>query len=213
MTVKRKVNPISFISNVFITICHCIKSKITGHNPNTKEYWNKKLAKYDSFWRDTPYNLILDLLPKDEAFSLLDIGCALGNGCQLLKRKFPNANITGADFSDVAIAKAKKHSKDIDYIVHDILRDPIPDKYDYIIIIQTLEHFDDPYVIVDKCLKHAKRSLIITTPCKQNLTINLGEHRFHFDENTFSKYNCRTVRETEYLPESAGKCIVYEIKP
>ena len=85
------------------------------NNPNTQKYWNKKLSQYNGFWRNDHYKYLIDLFPKDEKFSLIDIGCAVGDGCILLKKHFPKAELTGLDFSDVGIKKALLKSGDIKY--------------------------------------------------------------------------------------------------
>ena len=53
-------------------------------NPNTENYWNKRFENIHT-WRDFPYRHLIEFLPKGEAFSLLDIGCALGDGFLLIK--------------------------------------------------------------------------------------------------------------------------------
>jgi len=78
---------------------------------NTRRHWNEKLSRYPVFWRDENYHHILDLLPREEAFSLLDVGCAVGDGCELLQREFPKARIEGADFSEVGVRAAIQDAK------------------------------------------------------------------------------------------------------
>ena len=204
---------IRLISDFAGLIAIGIKSWITGNNPNTKKFWDKRLAGYKDSWRDSHYHLITDLLPADESFSLLDIGCALGDGCEFLHGRFPEAAITGADFSKVGIEKAHSKNTDINYILLDIVKDPIPKRYDFITLIETLEHFDDPFIVVDKCLKSVNRSVIITAPYEQNLIFTLGEHRYRFDRNTFSDYDCKVSKVTGYMRDTACRCIVYIIKP
>lgn len=200
----------TFVSNV-------IEYRNFSFNPNTKRFWDDRLSGFGSFWRNENYYYILDLLPEDKEFSLLDIGCALGDGCELLQERFPMARITGADISNVGIEKAKQKTKSVQYFVLDILRQPIPNKYDYITIIETLEHFDDPFAVVDKRLKHVNESLIISVPYygqkhSSEVVINLSEHRFVFDEKTFANYNCRVVKITEFVNITEAKCIIYEIR-
>jgi 2-polyprenyl-3-methyl-5-hydroxy-6-metoxy-1,4-benzoquinol methylase len=193
-----------------------IESRRFSSNPNTRAYWNKKLGRLGSSWRDDHYHHIMDLLPAGGEFSLLDLGCALGDGCELLKKRFPKAAITGVDISEVGIQKAREKRMDIQYEVLDILSDPIPDDFDYITIVETLEHFDEPYDVLDKCLKHARESVIICVPYRQNLPRMLRwgqEHRFSYDERSFDRYKSRVVCVTRFLKDTGNKCIIYEIKP
>lgn len=200
-----------------ILVSNVIEYRNFSFNPNTKKFWNDRLSGFDTFWRNENYYHILDLFPEDKEFSLLDIGCAIGDGCELLQEKFPKANITGVDISEVGIEKAKSKTQEVKYFVLDVLKQPISEKYDYITIIETLEHFDDPFIVVDKCLKHAKKSLIISVPYHDQKHspkggINVSEHRRVFDENTFADYNCRVVKITEFVKVTQARCIVYEIQ-
>jgi len=185
-------------------------------NPNSRRYWNKKLERLGGSWRNHHYHYILDLLPSNEEFTLLDVGCALGDGCELLKERFPEARITGVDLSEVGIERAKARGGGVDYLVLDITRDSIPGDFDFVTIIETLEHFDNPFTIVDKCLKNARRSVIVCVPYRQNLSwaVRWGkEHRSAFDEKTFSAYDSRVVRVTDVLQGTGNRYIVYEIRP
>ncbi len=185
-------------------------------NPNTKAYWDHKLGDVGDFWRDENYHQMLDLLPANESFTLLDIGCALGDGCELLQRTFPQATISGSDISEAGIAKAKVRQGKVNYFVHDILKEPIPGDYDYILVVETLEHFDNPFPVVDKCLKHVRKALWISVPYRQELgkpRLEMTVHRFRFDEETFKRYNGRVAKVTDYIEVTQDRCIIYELKP
>ncbi len=189
--------------------------KIT--NVNTKYYWDKYLLARGDFWRDFPYQFLLEELPKNEEFTLLDIGCALGDGCRLLKKSFPQAGIFGADLSQVGIEKARSKSQDIEYFVFDLSKQDIPKKYDYISLIHILEHFDDPFPIIDKCLKAVNQAVYISTPYGEKFNDPRlywkGEHRYLFNEQTFTKYNCTVLKVTERIEVVGTKYILYKIIP
>ena len=186
-------------------------------NINTPEYWDKKLLSKGECWRDFPYKFLLKFLPKNEKFSLLDIGCALGDGCILLKKEFPLAEISGADFSKVAIEKAKRKTNQVSFFVLDILKQNPPKKYDYIILIHILEHFNNPYLIVDKCLHFVRKALIIECPYTERFDSPYlywpGQHRYLFNKHTFSKYNCRILEITEKIESAGYKYIIYQLTP
>lgn len=76
-------------------------------NQNTTKFWNV-YYKTDHQFPEENYLQIPKLLDKNSKFSLLDVGCGGGEGCNLIKTKFPNAEICGTDFSSIAIKKAKK---------------------------------------------------------------------------------------------------------
>ena len=126
-------------------------------------------------------------------FSLLDIGCGLGDGPVFLKTNFPKAQMSGLEFSEIGIDVARQKSDKIYWHHLDILKDEIPDAYDYISIIRTLEHFDDPFAVVKKCPHATKNSLIINVPYdkgKNGRLFGVTEHRYFFDKDTFSNFNC-----------------------
>lgn len=186
-------------------------------NVNTRYFWDNKLSKFDTFWRNENYQHILDLFPEDREFSLLDVGCAIGDGCELIQKKFSKAKITGVDISRVGIKKAAQKTKRIDYRVLNILKDKLPDSYDFISIIETLEHFDHPFSILDKCLKHVRKSIIVSVPFTPGYTgrVNFGEHRYSFNEKTFvnTKYKYRIAKITDHVKVTDSKCIIYEFFP
>ena len=186
-------------------------------NTNTRGFWNKKLSSYGGRWRDFTYKYILEFLPENFSFSLLDIGCALGDGCVLLKSHFPEADISGADFSEAGIEKAKKKSDEISFFILDISKEDPPGKYDYITLIHTLEHFNNPYPIVDKCLKFVDRALIIQVPYVEQFDspylYSRCTHRYLFNEKTFSGYNCKILKITEYINIAGYRYIIYGLSP
>jgi 2-polyprenyl-3-methyl-5-hydroxy-6-metoxy-1,4-benzoquinol methylase len=220
---------LKILNNIYRLSVRAFKSfdQLTGYrignaarkltNVNTPNYWDRYLNSRGDFWRDFPYRFLLEALPKNEKFSLLDIGCALGDGCRLLKKSFPAAEITGADLSQVGIEKARAKSTDIEYFVFDLMKQDIPKKYDYITLIHILEHFDDPYPIIDKCLKAVNRAVYISTPYGGDFTNPRlywkGEHRYLFNEQTFANYQFQVLKITERIEAVGTKHILYKIVP
>lgn len=186
-------------------------------NVNTKKYWDRKLASYGDSWREFPYEYLLEFFPPDTEFSLLDIGCALGDGCVVLKKRFPKSMISGADFSETGIAKAKDKSGDVNFYVLDIRKDELHEKYDYITLVHTLEHFNDPFPVVEKCLKYVKKALIIQVPFVERFSdphlYSRGQHRYLFNEETFSSYNCSILRITDVQNAAGYRYIMYKLIP
>ena len=105
-------------------------------------------------------------------------------------------------------------SEDINFHVADITKESIKEMYDYVTIIQTLEHFDNPFLIIDKLLKHVKKELVISTPYTKMYTgkINNGEHRYAFNEQTFKgKYNY-SFFITKHIKSTNSECVFYKIE-
>jgi SAM-dependent methyltransferase len=184
-------------------------------NVNSRDFWDKKLAARGNFWRDFPYRHIAEFLPQEEGFSLLDIGCALGDGDIYLKKTFPQAKINGLDFSEYAIKKAKSKSDAVSFFRLDILKDDLPASFDYIMMASTIEHFNDPFFVVDKCLKAVRKALIIFTPYTQHfdnpVLYSRGQHRYLFNEHTFDKYKPQVLKITEPIKETGYRYILYKI--
>ncbi|MBD3248760.1 methyltransferase domain-containing protein [Candidatus Woesearchaeota archaeon] len=158
-------------------------------NINTKRFWNSKFKKGCRSIGNENYKEILKHLPKDKNFSLLDIGCGLGQGCRLIKDNFPKADIHGCDFSKEAIKKARTNSKNITFSNLDIIKDNLSKRYDYIVLISVIEHFKHPKKIIKKCLKSSD-NLILDCPY-----MDLGiSHLYGCDEKTFREFNPRIKR-------------------
>lgn len=206
------INPMRWAKlwpHICLYLINVFKYRNFSTNINSLAYWNKKLSLFGGEWRVHPYRHVLDLLPKEMAFSLLDIGCGLGDGPIFLQQSFPQAEISGLEFSNIGIDIARRKSDIIHWHHLDILKDEIPDTYDYILIIRTLEHFDDPFSIVKKCLKAARISLIINVPYdegKNGRLFGVTEHRYFFDKNTFGNFNCKHINIVD-----SGKSIIYDI--
>ena len=78
--------------------------------------WNP--IQYEKFLKDRTQpavdlaNRLLSVSPE----SILDLGCGPGNSTKVLKDKFPNAKIIGADNSNEMLAKARELYPDIEFI-------------------------------------------------------------------------------------------------
>lgn len=65
----------------------------------------------------------LDAAPNDRDMEVIDLGCGPGNSTRVLKNRFPNAHILGADNSENMIEKARGDNPDLDFAVMDIMGD------------------------------------------------------------------------------------------
>ena len=162
-------------------------------NPNTEKWWDDKFR--NSKWTEPDYimdrlkryNFLMNVLPSNGRFSLLDIGCASGYGLNLIKENYPLASLHGLDFSGVAIGKAREAYPEIEFEHGDIQDYKFSKKYDYIVLTRTLEHLTDPFVIIDKCLEYAE-SVIINTPPPDECNEHVSRfylrnfHGYIFDE-------------------------------
>ena len=84
--------------------------------------------------RTQPSIDLANAIKKDNPINVIDIGCGPGNSTAVLKNRFPNAHIIGADFSPNMIEKAKADYPDMNFMLFDATRDfeNLEDKYDVV---------------------------------------------------------------------------------
>lgn len=64
----------------------------------------------------------IDLAAKisvENPLEIIDIGCGPGNSTRVLKNRFPNANVTGADSSENMLEAARRENPDCKFIFLD----------------------------------------------------------------------------------------------
>ena len=96
--------------------------------------WNPE--QYEKFIKDRTQPAI-DLASRidiENPVNILDIGCGPGNSTRVLKNRFPNSKIIGADNSFEMIEKAKSLNPDINFIWLDISGDlsEVTEKFDIV---------------------------------------------------------------------------------
>lgn len=127
-----------------------------------------------------------------KAESIIEIGCGTGELLHHIYHRF-NKNLMGLDVSQEAIEFAKRTYSQIEFKQFDVLKQDIEKKYDLAICSNVLEHFKDPFVLIDKILSFSN-SLICLVPYKQPVTDHYeyeggAGHVFMFDESSFAKYS------------------------
>ncbi len=95
---------------------------------------------------------------------VLDVGC--GTGLFAYKAANKGASVLGIDFSikAIEIAQSKFKRSNLKYAQMDVKK--IKEKYDVIVSLGTLEHMDNPLLILELFKKHLnpKGKIIITSP-------------------------------------------------
>ena len=166
-------------------------------NVNTKEYWNKRFATTDwekskgcyqtienvkASLKKIPKNIVDNI--KDNKYSIVDFGCALGDGSLVLKEKFQNNKICGIDFSESAIEIADSRYKqkyNIDFIACDLLKENY--NFDVLYSSNVFEHFPDPFERMNILTKRINKYFIVVVPYNEKLITGKTEHVFSFNEN------------------------------
>jgi hypothetical protein len=118
---------------------------------------------------------------QSHAYTICDIGCALGDAVPILKQAFPQAVISGIDFSQEAITRAQQVYPEYSFTVQDIQQ--MSERYDVLISSNTLEHFHDPFPILQKLLQQTDQYLVLLLPFQDDT--GTYEHFFRFDYEHF----------------------------
>lgn len=128
-------------------------------------------------------------LQRGEAFTLCDVGCALGEALKVFKRKFPQAILFGIDFSSTAISRCKAESPGLaQYSVGSF--ESLSGQFDVIYASNILEHFLDYEEKTRVLLGHCQR-LLVMVPFREPLASEPDElspgsvHRHSFSERSF----------------------------
>ncbi len=159
---------------------------------NSKEYWDKRFVSGD--WIDhggreqTLFfaNLAISNLPKwltkqinKEHLTICDMGCAEGDAVDLFAKLFFNCDVTGIDFSESAIHRAKINYPSYVFQQGDI--NTFDKEYDVIFSSNTLEHFRKPDTVLNKMLSLANKYLILLVPFNEMERIDEHLSSFFYD--------------------------------
>ncbi|KAB2657537.1 glycosyltransferase [Brucella tritici] len=158
---------------------------------NSKEYWDQRfLDNWDEKLghEQSRYfaEIALECMPKwlqhearSKQLTVCDWGCAEGDGTEILARMFPSQLLTGVDFSSEAIKVAKERYSHIRFLVEDWVGGEAPEKaFDIVFSSNTLEHFHEPYNVLQRLFKVARKCVIIQIPFRE--FVRHEEHHYTF---------------------------------
>ena len=103
-----------------------------------REHWNRKYAEADSLWSTTPNRFLVAEVSDLEPGRALDLACGEGrNAIWLASRGW---DVTGVDFADVAIAKARTRAEHegvrVDFVCGDLLEyEPAPEAFGLVLLL------------------------------------------------------------------------------
>jgi len=130
----------------------------------------------------------IDLQPGG-AFTLCDVGCALGEALKVLKRKFPQAILFGIDFSSTAISRCKAENPGLaEFSVGSF--ESLSRQFDVIYASNILEHFLDYEEKTRVLLAHCQR-LLVMVPFREPLAGGSNgrspgsQHQVSFTQRSF----------------------------
>ena len=139
--------------------------------------WNP--IQYEKFLKDRTQpavdlaNRLLSVSPE----SILDLGCGPGNSTKVLKDKFPNAKIIGADNSDEMLAKARELYPDIEFINLDANGDlhEVNEKFDVVFSNARIQWLPNHKELLPKLLTllNPNGVLAIQIPIQRNHPVHI----------------------------------------
>jgi len=133
---------------------------------------------------------------------ILDLGCGQGHITYSIRQAFPEAEISGIDYSISAIEYAVEHFPGIDFIVGNAYECPYAEGYFDIIVCNNLwEHVPDPLFLLKRISNILKPCgfLIISTPSRYRLNnlirVLVGKPVRFMSENHVTEYSVGQVLE------------------
>jgi len=155
-------------------------------NINTEAYWDNVYAKevdMETSGRndDKRFKYILDVLSDIENPTILDMACGTGEFTRYTRKRHPNVEIWGSDFSMVAIDHCRQLDRTIFYANHPLLNDEFEKKYFDIITAQhVLEHLDNPKEIIEHARGLLKDDGILV------IALPLNDEEYHEHQKVYT---------------------------
>lgn len=134
---------------------------------------------------------LLDALPEadraligERELSILDWGCALGDGCDELALAFPRARIAGLDVAAEAIRAAQARFPQHSFQVAGATAvGALPAEFDIVVNSNCLEHFERPLDVLAANLRRTRLLHLTMVPYREApLSVH---HRVQLDEDSF----------------------------
>jgi len=115
-----------------------------------------------------------------QSLTVVDWGCAQGDGTDVWAAYLDIRQLIGVDFSSVAVEQASRRYPGIRFMNEDWLNNQVNNhlSFDVVFSSNTLEHFQTPYDVLDVISKRAKKALILALPYREYDRID--EHFFSF---------------------------------
>lgn len=180
---------------------------------NSKEYWDHRFeTNWVEFGGRSQTNdfmkLLINELPESvnlSGMTILDWGCALGDGVDVLAKEYPSSEVSGLDFSEVAIKKALET-----FPMNDFYCGKLQDfglKYQVIITSNCLGHFEDPLELLKSLMDFTTKHVIILVPHNDDSYLNKNsEHKSKFTTDTFPDSFCGFRKSFQKVIDDCGSC-------
>lgn len=168
---------------------------------NSRVFWEREYAdsragaRWVSDDRLGFYDFAAEALPR-EPLRILDIGSGFGYGGKRLMEICPLWEVEGFEISRTAAEQAVIPTR-----CGDLLRTNLTPGYDYILMVQTLEHFRETSRVLSRVVPAARRGVILTVPYRGRLN---RKHLASLDESSFAAYPGAAVRLRKRIYEKDG---------
>jgi len=165
--------------------------RVRWRRSNPRSFWEREYSndsaedKWASETRLSFYEFAGEVLPK-EPLRILDIGSGLGHGGRHLTSLCSLWQVEGFEISRAAAEQAAIPTR-----CGDLLSDPLPWGFDFLLLVQTLEHFRDTAAVLSRVVHAARRGVVITVPYRGQLN---RKHLSSLDESSFAAYPDATVQ-------------------
>ena len=178
--------------------------KARWQRANPRGFWEREYtdAGADEKWASDArlgfYDFAAEALPK-EPLRILDIGSGLGHGGRHLMALCSLWIVEGFEVSRAAAGQAVIPTR-----CGDLLKDLLPDGFDFFLLVQTLEHFRDTGVVLSRILHGPARGVVITVPYRGKLN---RKHLASLDEASFANYPNAIIqlRQRRYAKDGSLK--------
>ena len=117
------------------------------------EWSAKQYSKFKNE-RTLPAIDLANAIKHDNVRTALDVGCGIGNSTAVLKRRFPNAKIIGADNSDDMLKSARENYPELEFIKLDAEKDipDISDRYDVVFSNACIQWIPDHRLLIKRLM-------------------------------------------------------------
>ena len=113
--------------------------------------------------------------------TVLDWGCAMGDGVNALAEEFPRARVAGLDFVERAVAEARRRFPKNEF--HHTPDGSVEGRFDVITAVACLEHFADPLEVMRGHLRSCRGYYAVMVPFRES-PLDFG-HLSQFREECF----------------------------
>ena len=143
---------------------HDIQDKLAG---KYQEFIDKDFyLAYQSYWN----NLILDPLPLDPKYSVLDCGCGIGKMLEALSLHYDS--VYGIDISSNMVEAARSNRENVFLSISDAQDIAFKDDtFDIVICRGSLHHCKEPVAAIKEIYRVLKKGgfLVFSEPCRDNI--------------------------------------------